>query len=180
MRILNSGLLAVAGLLAFAAPALAQTPKLGFVDSQRILREAPGAEQVQQQLQQEMQRFESQAKALQDSVNRMMQDYQQRSAMMTADARQKREEEILQKRNEMSQQYAALEQQAAQRQNELIEPVMEQVQGVIDALRQEEGYAMIFDVAAGTLMSADSALDLTSKVIERLKSAGPPPTANNR
>lgn len=178
MRTVYSGIFAMAGMLAFASPSLAQAQKIGYLDSERIIREAPGAENVRTQMQQEMTKFEAQAKVLQDSLEKMITDYQQKSVMLSPDEKRKREQEIRQKEAELQQQAGQLQQQALQRQNQLMQPVMQQVEKVISDIRKEEGYALIFDVASRALVSADTTLDLTSKVIARLKAA-PGPTANN-
>lgn len=81
----------------------------------------------------------------------------------------------MQKQREAQQRAMQLEDQAAKRQNELVEPVMRKIQEVIDAIRSEGKYAMIFDVAAGGLIAADPALDITDQVLARLR-----PTATNK
>jgi hypothetical protein len=52
---------------------------------------------------------------------------------------------------------------------------MEQINTIIDQIRNEERYAMIFDVGAqgGAVVAADTTLDITDKVISRLKTAAP-------
>ena len=56
------------------------------------------------------------------------------------------------------------------RQQELSQPVMAQIRETLEDLRKEEGYTFIFDVAAsGVIVAADKNLDLTEKVVGRLK-----------
>ena len=57
-----------------------------------------------------------------------------------------------------------------QRQAELIQPIMEEVTSVIEALREEGNYSLILDAGAGSIISADPSLDLTQEVISRLES----------
>ena len=57
------------------------------------------------------------------------------------------------------------------RQAELVEPVMERITAVIETIRAEGSYSMIFDVAAQGIISADPALDLTTEVVRRLQAA---------
>jgi outer membrane protein len=179
MRTLYTCIFTMAGLLAFGSPAAAQAQKLGYLDSRRILQEAPGTEQVRAQIQQEMSRFQAQVKVLEDSLRKMVTDFEQKSVMLSPEAKRQREQELAQKQNELQQQAARIEQQAGQKQNELMKPVMERVEKAIDDLRKEEGYALILDLAAGAIVSADTTLDVTSKVLTRLKaSAGP--TASSR
>ena len=65
------------------------------------------------------------------------------------------------------------------RQAQLVKPIMERVQSVIESIRTEDGYAMIFDVGAqsSVVVAADKRLDLTERVLARLKSQGIPPAA---
>ena len=55
------------------------------------------------------------------------------------------------------------------RQAELVEPVMERINAVIEDIRADGGYSMIFDVAAQGIISADPDLDLTAEVVRRLQ-----------
>jgi outer membrane protein len=205
MRFFNTGLIVAAGLaLAAVAPAAAQAQaqaaRFGYINSQKILAEAPGAIEAQKRFEQEMTGFrgeiqpmEKQLETLQkgletqaQALQKLVQDYEKQQATLTAEGRQTREQEILQKqeafesqRGEYQQQLLTyqqkrqeLEQKAQQRQQALVEPIMKQISQVIEELRKEGNYAMIFDVAGGTmLVAADPALDLSDQVLARLKTA---------
>lgn len=174
MRKLFAVVIAASGMLAIAGPLSAQAAaKIGYIDTRRVLAEAPGAAEARTTLEQAMQGFQGQLKAMQDSLQAMMTDYQQKSLVMSADAKQKREQEIIQKRTAWEQRAEQLQQQAAQRNQEVMAPIMERVEQAISQVRQAEGYAIVFDVASEAIVSADPALDLTPKVIEQLKAAGP-------
>jgi Skp family chaperone for outer membrane proteins len=110
---------------------------------------------------------------MQDSLQAMMTDYQQKSLVMSADAKQQREQEIIQKRTGWEQRAEQLQQQAAQRRQEVMAPIMERVEQVISEVRQAGGFAIVFDVASEAIVSADPALDITPTVIERLKATAP-------
>lgn len=174
MRNVIRTMIAMAVLMLAAAPLAAQTPtKIGFINTQRVIQEAPGTADAQQTLQREMQALESQVTAMQDSLNAMQQDYQQRSLVMSADAKQRREQEIVAKRNEFGQRAQTIQQQAQRRQQEIMEPLMQKVEEAIGEVRKAEGYAIVFDAASDAIVSADPALDLTQKVIDKLKAAAP-------
>ncbi|HSJ10844.1 MAG TPA: OmpH family outer membrane protein [Longimicrobiales bacterium] len=168
-------MVAAAALMLAAAPLAAQTAptKIGFINTQRVISEAPGAAEAQQTLTTEMQALEAQVTAMQDSMTAMQQDYQQRSLVMSADAKARREQEILTKRNEFGARAQTIQQQAQRRQQEIMEPLMQKVEAAIDQVRQAEGYAIVFDAASDAIVSADASLDLTQKVIDRLKAAAP-------
>jgi outer membrane protein len=172
MRSLYSTVLAVAGLLIVAAPLAAQTPtKIGYIDTRRVIQEAPGAQDARTTLEREMQGYQQQMQAMEDSLTSMMTDYQQRSLVMSADAKQRREQEIMQKRTSFQQRAEEIQTAAGRRQQELMEPIMMRVEQVIGEVRQAEGFAIVFDVASEAIISADPALDLTNMVITRLRAA---------
>lgn len=174
MRQILAPVLAAIGLVAAAAPAMAQAPtKIGYIDTRRVIQEAPGAQEAQSTMEREFQALQQRMQAMDDSLRTIVQEYQQRSLMMSADAKQKREQEILEKQTEFRQRAEQMEQQAARRQQELLEPIMQRVEQVISDVRQAEGYIMIFDVSSDAIVSADPAFDLTAKVIERMRAAAP-------
>jgi outer membrane protein len=176
MRNLCTSVLAAVALLVVAAPLMAQAPaatKVGYIDTRRVIQETPGAREAQETLEREMQGWQQQMQAMEDSLSTMMADYQQRSLVMSAEAKQRQEQQIMQKRQSFQERAEALQMQAGRRQQELMEPVMARVEEVISQVRQAQGYAIIFDVASDVIVSADPSLDLTAAVIERLRASGP-------
>jgi outer membrane protein len=164
-------LVAVSGLA--AASAEAQSPlKIGYINSQEILEQAPGARQAAEQFDREMQGLRAQLQPAADSLDRMIQLYEAQSMTLSADAKQRREQDILQRRESLQQRASQLETQAGQRRSELVQPVMDRITRVIEDIRVEGSYHLIFDVAAGSIIAADESLDLTPEVLRRLQASG--------
>ena len=174
MRALYIAVTAVAGLAAMAVPARGQGLKIAYIDSRRLLQEAPGAQEARAQIQQEANAFQAQVQVLQDSLDAMIADYQRKSVLLSPDEKKKQEDAIVARRNAYDQRMNGLQNQSQQKQNDLMAPVMNKIQDVLDAIRTEEGIAIIFDAAQG-IVSADSTLDKTATVLARMKaSAGGP------
>ena len=161
----------LAGLGLAMAPAAAESQKIGFVDSRRLFQQAPGAQEAQTLIQGEMARFDAQVQVLRDSLQAMVADYQRKSVLLSPDEKQKQEAALVQRQQALQQRAGQIEQQASARQDELMKPVMDRVQQAIDDIRATGGYAIIFDVASGAMVAADSTLDLTTQVIEKLRGA---------
>jgi outer membrane protein len=161
----------LAGLGLAMAPAAAESQKIGFVDSRRLFQEAPGAQEAQTLIKGEMARFDAQVQVLRDSLQAMVADYQRKSVLLSPDEKQKQEAALVQRQQALQQRAGQIEQQASARQDELMKPVMDRVQQAIDDIRATGGYAIIFDVASGAMVAADSTLDLTTQVIEKLRGA---------
>ena len=157
-------------LLAMATAAQAQAPvKIGYIDSQAILQQDPAAVQAQQAFEADMSRYRAEVQQLGEELQRLIDQYEQQQAMLSEAAKTNREEEIRLKQTQYQNRIQELEQQAGLRQAELVEPVMARISSIIDDIRAQGGYSMIFDVAAQGIISADPALDLTPEVVRRLQ-----------
>jgi outer membrane protein len=162
---------AVATGLSLAAPrAQAQGQKFAFVDSRLIVERAPGAIAAKAALDKEGEAMQARVKVWQDSLEAMVAAYRAAEKTLTDAQKASRQKSIQDKQADYAKRAEELDQQMQVRQQELSQPVMAQIKETLDDLRKEEGYTFIFDVAAnGVIVAADKNLDLTEKVIGRLK-----------
>jgi outer membrane protein len=158
---------------ATAAPLPAQGQDTGmriaYVNSQAVIQQAPGADSAQKAFQQEVQQYRQQAKSLTAELDSLRQQFQQQQGMLSEQARQKRQQKLLQRQKQVQSQVSKIEKKLQQRQQELMEPILNRVQKVIEEIRAEQGYDMIFDVSGPGVVAADPALDITDEVISRLE-----------
>ncbi len=174
MRNVLSVIVAAAGLGLLATGVSAQAPTTSaFIDSRKIIAEAPGAKEAQATFDKEMQGYQAQLKVMEDSLKSMMDDYQQKSTTLSPEAKKQREDAISARQQAYQQKASQLEEQAGNRQQQLVQPIMDRIKAVISQIRQEGGYAMIFDVGGqgSGVVAADTALDLTAQVLARLARA---------
>jgi outer membrane protein len=165
--ILIPSLLAVLG--STANPGAAQSPlKIGYINSQVIITQDPAATAAQEQFQREMVPFESELQALEQEIADLLSQYQAQQITLTANARRTRQDAITQRQQAYQERMAQIEAEAARRQQELVQPIMERINNIIQEIRSEGSYTFIFDVAGGGLIAADESFDLTSQVMERL------------
>ncbi|MGD2047156.1 MAG: OmpH family outer membrane protein [Gemmatimonadota bacterium] len=155
-----------------AAAAEAQTPlKIGYINSQEVLANSAEATAAQRQFEQEMQGYQAEVKQLEDELTGLQESLQRQQLTLSPDARAAREEQLQSRLQEYQQRTAQLNQLAEQRRAELIQPVMDKVNTVIETIRAEGDYHLILDLAAGSIVAADPSLDLTQEVIARLPAA---------
>ncbi len=168
--------LAAFALLALAGPLAAQQAptRIGYLNTQRLLQEAPGTAEVQQQVRTELAPFEQQLRTLEDSLRTVQQQFSQEALGLSEQARQQRQQEYQQRVQALQQQATQVQQNAAQKQNELLGPVMQRIEQAISAVRQEGGFAILFDAATDAIVSADTTLDVTQRVLARLQQQANP------
>jgi outer membrane protein len=154
--------------------ASAQAQKYGFINSSQIVAQAPGAAEARQSLEAEMQGYRTELDKLEAQLDSLQTTYERQQASLSATARQQRQQELQQKFAAYQQRAAELQQTAQRREQELVAPIMQRIGGVIEEVRKEGGYALIFDAAAaGVIVAADPALDLTEQVLAKLRAAAP-------
>lgn len=172
--------IAVLLVAASSTPAYAQAPvKLGYINAQQILATAPGREAAERQFESEVGSFRQQIQRMDDSLRVMGEAFQREQATLTPAVRQQRTQTLQATEEAFQQRAAQLNQQMQQRQAELVRPIMDQLNRVLDELRRADGYAFIFDVSSAgqTIVAADTTLNLTERVTARLVVLGPPPPA---
>jgi outer membrane protein len=178
MRVLfRAGFLALATSLIVAGTAGAQTTsatagKIAYINSAQLLREAPGRAEAEAQFDREVGVYRQQIQRMDDSLRVLVAAFDRDAPKLDSAARETRRKSVGQREVEYQTRARGLDSTMQARQAQLVKPIMERVQSVIEAIRTEDGYAMIFDVGSQTsvVVAADKKLDLTERVLARLKS----------
>jgi outer membrane protein len=151
-------------------------PKFGFINSQAILSQAPGRAEAENRFKGEVTAYQAQLQRMSDSLQTMAQNFDKEAPRLDSATRVVRAKAIQDRETAYQSRARALDSTMQTRQAELIRPIMENLQKIIEQVRAEDGYAMIFDVASQTsvIVAADKSLDITEKVLAKVKAAGPP------
>jgi outer membrane protein len=177
---LATSLIVAAGAGAQAAPsnAAAQVAvKIGYINSALLLQQAPGRAEAEAQFDREVGAYRQQLSRMNDSLTALMAAFDRDAAKLDTTTRAARGKAIRDREALYQDRARGLDSTMQARQAQLVKPIMERVQGVIEAIRAEDGYSMILDVGAqaSVVVAADKRLDLTDRVLARLKSQAPAP-----
>ena len=173
MRIPTRAGLTALSLLLIGGAAQGQTPapiKIAYVNTEALMAAAPGRAAAESLYNKEVIAFQKQQATWADSLQKQFAAYQKAEPTYT-DAKKKSEQERINKlQQDLNNLNTLGEAKIRQRENEVLAPLMEIVRGAIDEIRSEGGYAMIFSGDQNSpIVAADKNLDLTDKVISRLK-----------
>ncbi len=172
-----------------AVPLAGQTPEatdpsmpppgtaMVFVNTGAILPVAPGADSAQARFQTELEGYQSELAGLATELDSLVARYRRQEAMLDPTAKEQRQQEILDKQQAAQLRQTQLEQQSEARRTELLKPILDKVREVIEQLRAERQYSIVFDIAESGVVAADPELDITAAVLDRLgvePSADPP------
>ena len=154
--------------LAVAGQAVAQDiPRIGFVNTERILRESNIAKAAQQKLEQE---FSRRDKDMQEMAARLKQlsERLDRDAAVTPDAdRLRRQRELADLDKEFQRKQREFREDLNQRRNEELASVVERANRVIKQIAEQEKYDLILQES----VFASARIDLTEKVLRTLNAA---------
>src|SRR4029079_17054195 len=156
--------LAVAVLALPAAPALAEG-KIGFVNTERIMRESAPAQRAQKKIDGEFTKSDQELPRVAEQLKRMQEDIEKNTVTMTEAQRRVKERELGDLDRDFQRKRREFQEDLNQRRNEELAQVLEQANRAIRALAEQEKFDIIFQDA----VYANPRIDLTEKVIKALK-----------
>jgi len=153
---------------------LAQTQKIGYVNSAKIFQELPAAQEAQRKI-------DALGKPIQDSLETMQkelqaryEDYQKREALLTETAKKSEQQKLVEfqrKAEEYRVSKLGNDGELARETEKLLTPLRERIKNAIAAVAKEEKYSFVFDKTETIqiLLYGDPTHDITFKIIDRLK-----------
>lgn len=112
----------------------------------------------------------SRLQGVMDSVARA---YRDKAALLGATARQLELGKLNEQNAQVQQRIESLQAQLARERDNLLQPIEAGVQAVLDSVQREQRCAVVFDVnAGGGIATVAKSIDLTQRVIDRIKATG--------
>lgn len=176
---IRAGVVALVLVGVMAATSQVAVVKVAFVNGRELLNQAPGRTEAQTTLDREVAGFDAYAKRQGDTVTARQRKYQQEEASLSPAVREQRQKEITDLIEKYQRTRDSLENLVQRRQADLFQPILDLVNKVLADVRAEEGYSIIFDISAagGGIVAYDKNLDITDKILPRVKRQPKPPTA---
>ncbi len=150
----------------------AEEIKFGYIDTVKIFAEFKETVDAEAIYKKEVDAWKKKASDMEAELARMREEIQSQSLMLS-------EEKLAEKRQVFDKKLAEYNQymtdvfgdngQAAKRNKELTQPIVEKINAVIAQLAEAEGYTIILDAAQGNIVFAKKSLDLTARVMEELE-----------
>jgi outer membrane protein len=163
-------LICAAALAIAAFPAWAQSGKLGFVNTERILRDAVPAQQAQKKIESEFRKRDQELAQLASELKKMQDDLDKNSMTMSDSQRRTKEREFGELNRDFQRKQREFREDLNQRRNEELARVVELANRVIRQIAEQEKFDIIFQDA----VFASPRIDITDKVIKALDSGKPP------
>ncbi len=150
----------------------AQELKLGYIDTVKIFGDFSETIEAEGIYKKEVEAWNKKAKEMEVELAQLREEIQSQSLMLSEDKLAEKKLVFDQKAAEYKKFVEDIfgdEGEAARRNKELTQPIVEKINAVIAQIAEEEGYTLVLDSSQGNIVYAKKDIDLTQKVIDRLK-----------
>jgi outer membrane protein len=151
-------------LCCWAVVASAQTPKIGFVNTERVFREAAPAKRAQQKLEREFAARNAELAKLEKQGRDLQGELERDNVTMTEAVRREKERQLADASRSFQRLQRELREDLNQRRNEALAGVQESATRVINQIAEQERFDLILQEA----VFASGKIDITDKVIKAL------------
>ena len=165
MKVSTLSLVALA-VLGLSQTAFAET-KIGFVNSDRVMREAAPAVRAQQRLEKEFEKRDQELQRIARDLKSMQEDLERNGPTMADGDRRNKERALTELNRDFQRKQRELREDLNQRRNEELASVLDKANRTVKELSEQENYDIIFQEA----VYANPRIDITDKVIKTLSDA---------
>ena len=158
--------LVAAALLGLSQAAIAET-KIGFVNSDRVMREAAPAVRAQQRLEKEFEKRDQELQRIARDLKSMQEDLERNGPTMADGDRRNKERALNELNRDFQRKQREFREDLNQRRNEELASVLDKANRSVKDIDEKENYDIIFQEA----VYANPRIDLTDKVIKSLSDA---------
>ncbi len=159
--------LGLLGAMALVAPTVAQEFRIGFVNTDRILRDANASKTAQSRLEQEFSKRDKEINDLQASLKTGSERFERDAPTLSESQRQQRQRQLTDQDRELQRKRREFQEDLGARRNEELQQVLERANRVVKQVAEQEKYDLILQEA----VYINPKHDITDKVIRALNAA---------
>jgi outer membrane protein len=138
--------------------------KIGFVNSQKILNDAPQAAKAKKKIEKDFEKRDQELQRIAKQLQGMQENMDKNAVTMAESDRRTKEREFNDLNREFQRKQREFREDLSQRQNEEMASIFERVNKVIKQIAETEKYDIIFQEA----VYANPRIDITDRVIKAL------------
>lgn len=158
--------------LGFTGAANAQ--KYGHINAQEILVAVPGYQESSDEMDRYSAEKGKQYNDLQTTIQSDFQKYMAIRETLPAAVQKSRDNDFREQEAKLQEFGTESQRRIEAKQNELMEPLLKQIQDAIKVVGKEQGYAYIFDITQGGVVYFEGGNDVTQLIIAQIKKNSTP------
>ncbi len=165
--LIRQWLVMLVGVLALGMSAHAQDFKVGFVNTDRIFREANTAKAAQAKLEQEFSKREKELNDLGNTLKSLSDKFEREAPTLSESQRAQRQKQLLDQDRDFQRKRREFQEDLNARKNEELQQVLDRANRVVKQVAEAEKY----DVVLQEAVYINPKHDITDKVIKALNAA---------
>ena len=155
--------------------------KVGYIDSNRILEEYKGRDNLKDKLEKELTKWQDEAIKRKQSIENLIKEFDTQSLMLSDEARIRKRSDIENQQKEYEefiQKVWGPEGLAKKQNDEIMKPFIDKVNLILQKIGKEKDYTIIFDAASTGIVYVKEGIDLTDETIVELNQEFAPTVAS--
>jgi outer membrane protein len=159
----------ILGLL-FLTPSLFSQSKIAFINSEQVIIQLPEAQEAQKILEEMQIVARDSVQLLEETYREKLDEYQLLESQMTEEAKRQKQTELVELQNYYTVFTRRKSDEIQRTRDELMQPILENIQKAIDQLAKDEGLDFIFDKTAAVpiLLYGGNQYNLTNKLLDMM------------
>ena len=161
---LASAVAVAAALTVPTAPVQAQGTKIGFVSTERILRDSRPAKAAQSKIEAEFKKRDDELQRLANNLRSQAQKFDKDAPVMSESERVKRQRQLADLDSDLQRKRREFQEDFNRRRNEEFSAIVEKADAAIKAIAEQHGYDLILQDA----VTVSPRIDITDQVLKAL------------
>lgn len=149
----------------FTSSVYAADIKIGYVDVEKLLKEVPQVEKINEKMIERFGTKKSELEAAEKKIIELQEKYKRNELVMTDDKLNELKTVIISNVQRFKQSEAVLQQEVAAMRNQEVAILQQSIRGVIDEIAKDDKYDLI--LSDGVLHSNDN-LNITQQVLDKM------------
>jgi len=145
-----------------------KSQKIGHINSAELLQMMPGREEAQNELMGYAKELEDQLKIMTQEFETKYQDYLANETKFTEIVKKSKQTELTDFQARINDFQESAQEDLANKENELVAPLLQKAQDAIKDVAKEKGYNYILDVSAGSVLYFDETEDIMPFVKKKI------------
>lgn len=154
-------------LLGLAPDSVAQQLKIGYADAELVLVNMPEYQENAQKVQRQARSSQQELEAMGSELQSDMEKFEKQAPILSPEKLEERQKELQQRYSDLQKQGATKEQELAQFEADLMNPLIERVGTAVNTVAEEKGLDIVLK-SPGLLYVSDRVVDITIDVAKRL------------
>lgn len=150
------------------------SPKIGYVDIQRILSESKRGQEAKARIEARGRELDQQFQRLQQEVNALKEEIEKKGSLMDEKVLKEKQREYEQKVRELNNFVSDSRQELQDMERQAVAEIVREIEAIIKEMGKKEGYTLILEKQRSFILYAPEELDLTDEVIKALDAKAAP------